>query len=71
MQQGFDGLEPSHPYMTIAAETEAFAHTNYPGIPAANAVENARPLLSPVQQKAWKEMQAKGVKRIQSSDIVA
>ena len=54
---GFDGLEPSHPYMTIAAETEAFAHTNYPGIPAANAVENARPLLSPVQQKAWKEMQ--------------
>ena len=54
---GFDGLDPSHPYMTIAAETEAFAHTNYPGIPAANAVENARPLLSPVQQKAWKEMQ--------------
>ena len=54
---GFDSLDPSHPYMTIAAETEAFAHTNYPGIPAANAVENARPLLSPVQQKAWKEMQ--------------
>jgi len=43
--------------MTIAAETEAFAHTNYPGIRAANPVENARPLLSPLQQKAWKEMQ--------------
>ena len=54
---GFDGLDPEHPYMTIAAETEAFAHTNYPGIPAANAVENARPLLSPGQQKAWREMQ--------------
>jgi len=54
---GFDPLPDSHPYMTIAAETEAFAHTNYPGIRAANPVENARPLLSPLQQKAWKEMQ--------------
>jgi hypothetical protein len=54
---GFEGLDSQHPYMTIAAETEAFAHTNYPGLPAGNPVENARPLLSPGQQKAWREMQ--------------
>jgi hypothetical protein len=36
---------------------QAFAQTNYPGIRAANPVERARPLLSPLQLKAWDEMQ--------------
>jgi hypothetical protein len=52
------GLAPSHPYMTIAQEMQAFANTNYPGIRSANTVDNARPLLTPLQQKAWDEMQA-------------
>ncbi len=50
-------LPDTHPYMTIAQEMQAFAQTNYPGIRAANPVENARPLLTPLQQKAWNEMQ--------------
>jgi hypothetical protein len=53
-----DELPGDHPYMTIAQEMQAFAQTNYPGIRAANAVENARPLLSPLQLKAWDQMQA-------------
>jgi hypothetical protein len=52
------GLESSHPYVTIAQEMEAFAQTNYPGIRSANTVDNARPLLTPLQQKAWDDMQA-------------
>lgn len=54
----FDGLDATHPYMTIAQEMQSFAETNYPGIRAANPIENARPLLSPLQQKAWDQMQA-------------
>jgi hypothetical protein len=53
----FNGLPPGHPYLTIAEEMEAFAKTNYPGIRPANPVEGARPLLSPLQKKAWKEME--------------
>ncbi len=52
-----DPLPDGHPYMTIAQEMQAFAQTNYPGIRAANPVERARPLLSPLQLKAWDEMQ--------------
>jgi Type II secretion system (T2SS), protein G len=52
-----DGLPQTHPYMTIATEMQAFANTNYPGIRAANPIENARPLLTPLQQKTWDEMQ--------------
>ena len=52
------GLSSGHPYMTIAEEMQAFANTNYPGIRSANTVDNARPLLTPLQQKAWEEMQA-------------
>jgi len=51
-------LAGDHPYMTIAEELEAFAKTNYPGIRSANPVESVRPLLSPLQQKAWDQMQA-------------
>ena len=53
----FDGLPPTHPYMNIAEEMQAFANTNYPGIRAANPVEGARPLLSPLQKKAWSSME--------------
>jgi Type II secretion system (T2SS), protein G len=54
---GLNGLPDTHPYFTIAEEMRAFALTNYPGIRAANTVDNARPLLTPLQQKAWNEMQ--------------
>jgi hypothetical protein len=53
----FNGLPPGHPYLTIAEEMEAFAKTNYPGIRPANPEEGARPLLSPLQKKAWHEME--------------
>lgn len=54
----FNPLPANHPYMTIAQEMEAYARTNYPGIRAANPEEGARPLLTPPQKRAWKEMQA-------------
>ena len=50
-QQGF-------PYQSIAQEIEAFAKTNYPGIPPANGVEQYRTLLSRKQQQTWEVMQA-------------
>ncbi len=53
----FDGLPWGHPYITIAEEMQAFANTNYPGIRSTNTVDNARPLLTPLQQKAWDEIQ--------------
>jgi hypothetical protein len=52
-----DGLPPTHPYMTIAEEMQSFANTNYPGIRAANPVEQARPLISPLQKRAWRAME--------------
>jgi hypothetical protein len=52
------GLPDGHPYLTIAEEMEAFAQTNYPGIRPANPIEGARPLLTPLQKKAWKDMEA-------------
>jgi hypothetical protein len=54
----FDDLSADDPYWKITDEMEAYAKTNYPGIRAANPVEDARPLLSPLQRKAWEEMQA-------------
>ena len=54
----FDGLAATHPYLTIAEEMQAFAQTNYPGIRPANPVEGARPLITPLQRRAWEEMQA-------------
>lgn len=53
-----DAIPPDHPYLTIAEELEAFARTNYPGIRPANPVEGARPLLTPLQKRAWGDMQA-------------
>jgi hypothetical protein len=38
---GFQGLPDGHPYLTIIEEMEAFASTNYAGIPPANAEEAA------------------------------
>jgi hypothetical protein len=32
-------LPDNHPYVRIAEEIEAYAHTNYPGIPPANPEE--------------------------------
>jgi hypothetical protein len=52
-----DGLPPTHPYMTIAEEMQAYANTNYPGIRSANPVDDARPLLSPLQKRAWGQME--------------
>jgi hypothetical protein len=50
--------KPEHaPYLSIAQEMEAYAQTNYPGIKAANPIEHPRPLLHPMQRRAWKEMQ--------------
>jgi hypothetical protein len=48
---------PPPPYITIAEEFENHAKTNYPGIPSANPVENARMLIYPKQKKAWEQMQ--------------
>jgi len=52
-----EGLPPPHPYMTIAEEMQAYANTNYPGIRSANPIEEARPLLTPLQKKAWGQME--------------
>jgi len=51
------GLPAGHPYLTIAEEMQAFAKTNYPGIRPANPVESSRPLLSPRQKRAWRDME--------------
>jgi hypothetical protein len=52
-----DVLPPDHPYITIGQEVAAYAQTNYPGIPPANPASDYRPLLSPLQRKAWQDMQ--------------
>ncbi len=43
--------------MTIAEEMQAYAQTNYPDIRSANPDQEARPLLSPLQRRAWDAMQ--------------
>ncbi len=48
---------PPAPYLEISREFEAYAKTNYPGMPPANPVKNYRPLLSRKQQKTWNRMQ--------------
>lgn len=47
----------SSPYMTIAQEIEAFAKTNYAGIPPANPEKHSRPLLFPQQRTTWSTME--------------
>jgi hypothetical protein len=54
---GFHDLTGAHPYLSIAKEIEAHAQTNYPGVRSANPVPMARPLLTPLQQLAWKQME--------------
>lgn len=51
-------LPPDHPYLTIGQEIQAYDQTNYPGIPPANPDQQPRPLLTPLQRKAWKDIQA-------------
>ncbi len=46
------------PYVTIGEEIRNYAMTNYGHIPPANPDNNVRPLLHPLQIRAWKEMQA-------------
>jgi hypothetical protein len=48
---------PPPQYLTIGQEMEAFSRTNYPGIRPANAIEDARPLLSRRQRQTWDGMQ--------------
>ena len=50
---------PNQPtsYLPITEEIKNYAQTNYPGIPTANPSSDPRPLLLPLQRKAWKEMQ--------------
>jgi hypothetical protein len=50
-------LTKTHPYMTIGEEMKAYADTNYPGVPPANPESSIRPLLAPMQRKAWEEIQ--------------
>jgi type II secretion system protein G len=50
-------LPPDHPYLTIGQEIHAYDQTNYPGIPPANPDQQPRPLLTPLQRKAWQDMQ--------------
>ena len=63
-------------YSTIVEEMQNFAKTNYPGVPSANLDQNARPLISPNQQKTWHDMKTiiellnayfKGLKRYPST----
>jgi hypothetical protein len=53
-----DVLPPNHPYLTIGQEIRAYDQANYPGIPPANPAGDYRPLLSPLQKRAWQELQA-------------
>jgi type II secretion system protein G len=50
-------LPPDHPYLTIGQEIQAYDQTNYPGIPPANPDAEPRPLLTPLQKKAWQDIQ--------------
>lgn len=52
-----DVLPPEHPYLTIAQEIRAHDQTNYPGIPPANPEVAPRPLLTPLQRRAWQDIQ--------------
>lgn len=52
-----EALGPDHPYVTIGDEIRNYAMTNYEHVPPANPDQNVRPLLYPLQQRAWKDMQ--------------
>jgi hypothetical protein len=57
-----------HPYVDIGQEIRDFAMTNYENIPPANPDSNARLLLYPKQQQAWKDMQDI-IKRLRADPI--
>jgi type II secretion system protein G len=50
-------LSAGHPYLTIGNELRAYAQANYPGIPPANPAHDVRPLLTPLQRRAWVDLQ--------------
>ena len=52
----FTGVPPST-YMSVAQQIQAFAQTNYNGVPPANPERHARPLLYPQQRKTWAVME--------------
>ncbi|NUR27188.1 MAG: hypothetical protein HOV83_15305, partial [Catenulispora sp.] len=43
--------------LTIGTELQAYAQANYPGIPPANPAHDVRPLLTPLQRRAWGQVQ--------------
>lgn len=47
---------PPSPYMEISAELQAYATTNYQGIPPANPIDNFRPLITWKQRKGWDDL---------------
>jgi hypothetical protein len=50
-------LPADHPYVTIGEEMRNYAMTNFEHIPPANPDRNVRPLLYPLQQRAWLAIQ--------------
>ena len=58
MERGSLPEDADHPYVTVAAEIENFARTNYGNIPPANPERSARPLLYPKQRQTWDTIQA-------------
>ena len=53
----FGSVLPSdHPYFSIGEELRAFSNTNFPGLPPANPETHYRPLITPLQRKAWDDM---------------
>lgn len=50
-------LNGDHPYLSIGNDLQVRANANYPGIPPANPEPSPRPLLTPLQRKAWSDMQ--------------
>lgn len=57
VDQGLFTGAPHSPYLPIAEEIQAFARTNYAGVPPANPERHARPLLYPQQRATWETMQ--------------
>jgi len=53
-----DVLPPDHPYVSIGQQIAAYSNTNYPGVPPANPEQDYRPLLTPLQRQAWREIQS-------------
>lgn len=50
-------LPKDHPYLSIGQEIQSYDQTNYPGVPPANPDQEPRPLLTPLQRRAWQDIQ--------------